>query len=309
MLSDILNQVSNINVLWTGLNAFEKTVIGIISLGVVYYFLRHFVIHRLEKITDRTANDLDDRLVDFVKQFLWVVTLLWGLVWVLKTNGISVSPILAGAGIFGVAVGFAAKETIADILSGIFLIIDRPLRIGDRITIDRIGKHWGSWGDVIDIGLRRTVIRNTDGVTVNYPNSVLSSGIIKNFSISSDPVRARVRFQVDYSASPDQVRELVFAAVSQVDGILHERTTVVIRSMWDDELGHQLSGVLYEVRYFLEDVKKRTAIRSMVLEKIIISFCEHDMPMASQPMTIHRAERAANSPHISTPDLKQVVNK
>jgi len=97
----------------------------------------------------------------------------------LKINGIAVSPILAGAGIFGVAVGFAAKETIADILAGIFLIIDRPIRIGDRVTIDKIGKHWGGWGDIIDIGLRRTIIRNTDGVVVNYPNSLLSSGIIK----------------------------------------------------------------------------------------------------------------------------------
>ena len=208
------------------------------------------------------------------------------MVWVLRINDIAISPILAGAGIFGVAVGFAAKETIADILSGIFLIVDRPIRIGDRVTIDRIGKHWGGWGDIVDIGLRRTVIRNTDGVIVNYPNSLLSSGIIKNFSIDTKPVRARIRFQVDYTASPNAVRECVFSAIANVEGIIPETTSVVIRSMWDDDMGHQLSGVLYEARYHLEDVTKRTVIRSQVLEKIIQSFQEENIPMASHPISV-----------------------
>jgi len=287
MFAEIINPITTqLDQFWLGLHQAEKSVVAIIFMVLSYYFLRYFVIRRIEKFTAKTQNDLDDRLIHFIKQFLWLAMVLGALVWVLKINGIAVSPILAGAGIFGVAVGFAAKETIADILSGIFLIVDRPIRIGDRVTIDRIGKHWGAWGDVVDIGLRRTVIKNTDGVMVNYPNSLLSAGIIKNFSINHDPVRARVRFQVDYTADPDQVRELVFNAIASVEGILHEKTTVVIRSMWDDDLGHQLSGVLYEARYLLEDVKQRTTIRSNVLQKIISAFNEHKVPLASQPVTL-----------------------
>ena len=272
--------------LWLSLGNIEKSIIAIICGIAVFYFLRFVVIRQFEQLSAKTENDLDDRLVHFIRQFLWVGIFIGTLVWVLKINGIAVSPVLAGAGIFGVAVGFAAKETIADILSGIFLIIDRPIRIGDRVTIDKIGKHWGGWGDIVDIGLRRTVIRNTDGVIVNYPNSLLSSGIIKNFSINATPIRARIRFQVDYSAKPEEVRECVFAAINSVEGIIQEHTTIVIRSMWDDDLGHQLSGVLYEARYILEDVTKRTTIRSMVLENIISRFQEKQIPMASQPVSI-----------------------
>ena len=291
MLSEFLNPLTaRFQQIWSGLHNLEQSIAAIILMAFVYYFVRYFVIRRIERLTAKTENDLDDRLIHFIKQFLWLAMLLGALVLVLKINGIAVSPILAGAGIFGVAVGFAAKETIADILSGIFLIVDRPIRIGDRVTIDRIGKHWGSWGDVVDIGLRRTAVRNTDGVIVNYPNSMLSSGIIKNFSINTAPVRARIRFQVDYSANPDKVRELVLAAIKQVDGILEEKTTIVIRSMWDDDQGHQLSGVLYEARYLLKDVTQRTTIRSAVLEKIIKAFNQHNIPMAAQPVTmINRA--------------------
>jgi len=291
MLSEFLNPLTaRFQQIWSGLHNLEQSIAAIILMAFAYYFVRYFVIRRIERLTAKTENDLDDRLIHFIKQFLWLAMLLGALVLVLKINGIAVSPILAGAGIFGVAVGFAAKETIADILSGIFLIVDRPIRIGDRVTIDRIGKHWGSWGDVVDIGLRRTAVRNTDGVIVNYPNSMLSSGIIKNFSINTAPVRARIRFQVDYSANPDKVRELVLAAIKQVDGILEEKTTIVIRSMWDDDQGHQLSGVLYEARYLLKDVTQRTTIRSAVLEKIIKAFNQHNIPMAAQPVTmINRA--------------------
>jgi len=287
MLSEFINPLTDaLNKQWLAMHPLEKTVIAFMSTIAVYYFLRYFVIRRIERVTQHTDNDIDDRLIHFIKQFIWVGMFVGGLVWILKINGIAVSPILAGAGIFGVAVGFAAKETIADILAGIFLIIDRPIRIGDRVTIDKIGKHWGGWGDIIDIGLRRTIIRNTDGVVVNYPNSLLSSGIIKNFSINPTPVRARVRFQVDYSASPEKVREIAFGAIKKVDGILHENTSVVIRSMWDDAQGHQLSGVLYEARYLLEDVKTRTVVRSYVLEHIIEDFQENNIPMASQPVTL-----------------------
>lgn len=282
---NFLSQLTKpLQTLWLNLGNLEKSAI-IVILGIcVFYFFRYFIIRRIEKLTAKTDNDLDDRLIHFIKQFLWVGTFIGTMIWVLRINGIAISPILAGAGIFGVAVGFAAKETIADILSGIFLIIDRPIRIGDRVTIDKIGKHWGGWGDIVDIGLRRTVIRNTDGVIVNYPNSLLSSGIIKNFSIDAKPVRARIRFQVDYSANPDTVRECVLSATSLVTGIVPETTSVVIRSMWDDDMGHQLSGVLYEARYNLEDVTKRTVIRSEVLENIIHNFQKQNIPMSSQPI-------------------------
>ncbi len=272
--------------LWTSASNLEKSAIAIVITILCFYFFRYVLIRRLDRLADKTENDLDDRLIHFVKQFFWLAALIGGLIWILKINGIAVSPILAGAGIFGVALGFAAKETIADILSGIFLIIDRPIRIGDRVVIDKIGRHWGGWGDVIDIGLRRTTIRNTDGVIVNYPNSLLSSNIIKNFSFDPQPVRVRIRFQVDYSADPNQVKSAVFAAIDRVEGVIKDTSSIVIRSMWDDDQGHQLSGVLYEARYQLEDVTKRTVIRSQVLENIIVDFQQQKIPMASQPVSI-----------------------
>ncbi len=269
---------------WDALPVIARAICAVLITIVLFYIARFVIIGRLEKLVSKTDNDIDDRLVHFFKQFLWLAAIFLGLIWVLKVCGIKVGPVLAGAGIFGIAIGLAAKETLADIIAGIFLIADRPIKIGDRIIIDKIGKHWGGWGDVVDIGLRRTTIRNTDGVIVNYPNSTLANSTIKNFSMDPKPVRARIRFQVDYSADPDLVKRITVEAVEKVDGVIDGTTTVVIRSLWDDDQGHMLSGVLYEARYRLEDVKTRTVLRSKVLANLIKVLKENDIKMAAVPM-------------------------
>lgn len=269
---------------WQTMPTLVQSALAIIFTIIAFYLIRFVVLRRLGRLAAKTDNDFDDRVIHFLKQFLWLAAIFIGLVWVLSINGIAIGPVLAGAGIFGIAIGLAAKETLSDILAGIFLIADRPIKIGDRIIIDKIGKHWGGWGDVVDIGLRRTTIRNTDGVIVNYPNSVLGSSTIKNFSMDPKPVRARIRFQTDYTSDPDRVMSVTIKAIERIEGIIDGTTTVVIRSLWDDDQGHLLSGVLYEARYRLEDVKKRTVLRSEVLKSLIAEFNKNDISMAAFPV-------------------------
>ena len=270
--------------LWNEGSILTQSINAVVICIISFYILRFVVIKRLEILAQKTDNDFDDRLIHFLRQFLWLAVMFGGLIWILKINGIEIGPVLAGAGIFGIAIGLAAKETLADILSGIFLITDRPIRMGDRIIIDKIGKHWGGWGDVVDIGLRRTKIRNTDGVVVNYPNAVLAGSTIKNFSMDPQPVRVRVRFQLDYTADPKQVKELTINTINTIDGVIKDTVTVVIRSLWDDNQGHLLSGVLYEARYKLDDVKARTTVRSNVLEALISEFQANNIQMSAMPI-------------------------
>lgn len=265
---------------WQSLSTLNQSVLAVICSLAVYWFVRLVVLTRLEKTAAATSNDLDDRMVQFIKHFLWIIALVSTTGFVLHINSIEISPLLAGAGIFGVSVGFAAKETIADILSGVFLIADRPIRVGDRVKIEHIGRHWGSWGDVEDIGLRRTRIRNTDGISVNYPNSLLAHSVITNFSDRDDPVRVRIRLQVDYSADLELSKKLIVEAIEQCGAIIPGSAQVVVRSLWDDRGGHQLAGVLLEGRYRIDDVRNRTAIRSMVLSQVLKILQVNNIPLA-----------------------------
>ena len=272
--------MDTVAVWWASLGSPLQSVAVAVAALAAYTVFRLVVIGRMERLAASTSNDIDDRLIHFAKQFLWIIVLFSVIALVLKMNGVEISPLLAGAGIIGVSLGFAAKETIADILSGVFLIADRPVRVGDRVKIENIGRHWGAWGDVVDIGLRRTRIRNTDGVTINYPNALLANSVITNFSFEPPPIRVRIRFQVDYGADIALIKRVVPQAVESYRQVVPDSAQVVIRSLWDDNQGHLLSGVLVEVRYRIQEVRNRTVIRSEVLERILAALQENGVPLA-----------------------------
>jgi small-conductance mechanosensitive channel len=275
--------------LWGNLDGLGQSISVVVLTLLGYWLIRYIILRRFETLATKTSNDLDDRLVHFLKQFLWVIALFLMVALVLKINNIAISPLLAGAGIFGVALGFAAKETIADILSGIFLIADRPVRVGDRVKIDSIGHHWGGWGDIVDIGIRRTQVRNTDGVIVNYPNSLFSNSVIRNFSFEDSAVRVRLRFQVPYDADIDLIRQITLEVVASFSEIVPDTAQLVTRSLWDDARGHSLTGILLEVRYRIPDVRQRTTIRSIVLEKLLKALREQNISLAMQQIQyIHK---------------------
>ncbi len=271
--------------IWDQLNNIYKSISILIIAVAGYSLCRSLIIKKLQSLAASTANDLDDRLVYFVKQFLGVFAFFCIATILLKINGIKISPLLAGAGIVGVSLGFAAKETIADILAGIFLIADQPIRIGDRIKIEKIGSHWGGWGDVVDIGLRRTRIKNTDGVYINYPNALLANSVITNFSYQKSPVRVRIRFQVDYDADLNQTKKITTDAVASCHGVLPDTAQTIIRSL-DDSQGNMLTGILVETRYRIKDVRKRTIIRSEVLQKVLEKLRTHNIPVATPKMRL-----------------------
>lgn len=272
---------------WNNIDVFYRSGAIVVAGFFVHLLIKLFILRGLEKVAAATSNDLDDRLVYFIKKFYFIVLAFVIFILLLNNHGVEITPFLASAGIVGIAIGLAAKETLENILSGVFLIADRPIRVGDRIKIERPGKHWGGWGDVVEIGLRRTQIKNTDGVIVDYPNSILANSIITNFSYLDAPVRVRIRFQVDYDADIDQVFQITKDAINATPGVIPDTADTVIRGLWSDDGGHQLAGVLVEGRYTIPDVRTRTRIRSTVLRNLVARMRQNNIPFATQHLNIN----------------------
>lgn len=266
---------------WTDIGAWGQTGVVVAGGFIGGWIFKAVVLRPLDRFAAETENDVDDRLVHFVKRFWALVVFFFIVVGVLNVWEVDISPLLAGAGIAGIALGLAAKETLMDVFAGVFLIVDRPLRIDDRVKIERIGRDWGSWGDVVDIGLRRTRVRNTDGVIIDYPNAFLASSVITNFTQDDEPVRVRARFAVDYDTDLERARSLALESATTESGVLSDTAEVVTRELWDTGRGHQTAGVLMELRYRIQDVRERTRIRSRVLEGILRRFRESGIEMAA----------------------------
>jgi small-conductance mechanosensitive channel len=112
---------------------------------------------------------------------------------------------LASAGIAGIAIGFAAKDTLSNLFSGVFIIADAPYKVGDYIELDKGGR-----GKVVNIGLRSTRILTRDDIEVTIPNSIIGNSTIINQSGGPhEKMRIRLKVGVAYGSDVDKVKRIL----------------------------------------------------------------------------------------------------
>ena len=144
---------------------------------------------------------------------------------------------LASAGIAGIAIGFAARDTLANLFAGAFIFADAPYRVGDFVNLDS-----GERGEVTEIGLRSTRLQTRDDVEITIPNSVIASAKIINESGGTHPrYRLRIKVGVAYGSDLDEVREtLVEVAREHPLVSKYPEPRVRFRSFGDSSLDHEL---------------------------------------------------------------------
>ncbi|NNK57061.1 MAG: mechanosensitive ion channel family protein [Desulfofustis sp.] len=112
---------------------------------------------------------------------------------------------LASAGIAGIAIGFAAKDSLSNLFSGVFIIADAPYKVGDYIELDKGGR-----GKVLNIGLRSTRILTRDDIEVTIPNSIIGNSTIINQSGGPhEKMRIRLKIGVAYGSDVDKVKRIL----------------------------------------------------------------------------------------------------
>ncbi|MEZ4519488.1 MAG: mechanosensitive ion channel family protein [Chloroflexota bacterium] len=160
----------------------------------------------------------------------------------LRHFGINVSALMAAVGIGGLALSLAARDTIADAIAGVIILFDRPFRVGDRIEIQNLG----TWGDVVEIGLRTTRIRTRDNRMVIVPNSAINSGQIVNYTYPDPRYRIQTQVSVAYGSNIEHVRQVITDAVRHVEGVLPDKSVDVLY----DEMGD--FAMIFIVRWWIK---------------------------------------------------------
>ncbi len=160
----------------------------------------------LDTLRDQSQFSLvEPRTVPLFDLSIKLTTILVGSYVLLLIWGVNPVGWLASAGIIGIAIGFAAKDTLANLFSGFFIVADAPYKIGDYITLDT-----GERGKVSTIGLRSTRLLTRDDVEITIPNGVIANAKIVNES--GGPylkIRTRISVGVAYGSDVDQVCELL----------------------------------------------------------------------------------------------------
>ena len=240
-------------------------VIGIPLIKIAKRYLR--------RLFDKTQ--FDEGLENFMFRIAGVA--MWAIIILTAASelGINVTGIVAALGIFGLAVAFAAQDTMENVIAGIFIIIDRPFREGERILLPKkLGGIYSSWGDVVEIGLRTTHVRSTDGVLLTIPNKLLTKDAVANFSHSELRVRVRLGLTATWS-NVTKAEEIVKDIANNHPEIIDKPKPpgVVLRDFGEQE-------VIMEIRYYVDNARKMRSSKSSFVTEILRRFEEEKVTLA-----------------------------
>jgi len=153
-----------------------------------------------------SGEKIDSDMFLLFKNVIRVLLFGAALFWLLAIWKVDLTPLFASAGIAGIAVALAAKDTLANFFGGISIFMDKTYKVGDYIIIES-----GERGEVVEIGIRSTRMKTRDDIMITIPNSILANSKIINESAPVPRFRIRVPVGVAYGTNLDKVEEVLLA--------------------------------------------------------------------------------------------------
>ncbi|HEY93548.1 MAG TPA: mechanosensitive ion channel family protein [Dehalococcoidia bacterium] len=207
-------------------------IIGIILWYLIRRLIPPLVNRTVEKAKGESKKGLEKRtntLVGVLIGISRVIIVIVVLLMILTEVGVPIGPMLAGFGIAGVAVGFGAQYLVRDLIAGIFILWENQYRIGD------VAKVTDVIGTVEDVTLRKTVLRDVDGIVHHVPNGEIrvASNYTRHFSRVNLDISVSYDTDLDYAMEViDRIGEEIFA-----DGKWHDRLITPPKSIRVNKLG------------------------------------------------------------------------
>ncbi|NLH22634.1 MAG: mechanosensitive ion channel family protein [Methanothrix sp.] len=191
-------------ILTTGISILIILIATIIIARMADRLLKKHIPHifeasKMDKEFDQTSHALTRRLIVAA---IYIIGILMIVLQIPALNRVAVA-MLAGAGVAGIAIGFAAQDSLSNIISGILLAVFKPIRIGDYVDFK------GEYGHIEDLTLRHTIICTWDLRRIIVPNSQISGDYIVNWSIGSPEAIWPVDFGIAYTSDIDKARNII----------------------------------------------------------------------------------------------------
>jgi len=230
-MSNIFNEIKDfLNIQIVTLGGNNLTLWTIIYFLFFTFFLIYFT-KKLKnwivyKLLEKSTIDLGVRLA--VGTIIRYLILVLGFIIVLQTAGIDLSTLSILAGALGVGIGFGLQNITNNFVSGIVILFERPIKVGDRIEVGEIT------GDVVKISMRATTILTNDNISVIVPNSQFISSTIINWSHNDRKVRFNIPIGVSYSSDPEQVKALLLKVAEEETTVLKNPIPDVIFAEFAD---------------------------------------------------------------------------
>lgn len=212
----------------------------------------------LERINAKIKVDrgLSEALVAILRYSLIFI----GLIVIVQSAGIDLSALTIIAGAAGLAVGLGLQSIINNLVSGLAILFERPIKVGDRIDVG------GTAGDVAHLSLRATTIITNDDIAIIVPNSDFMTSKVVNYTYTGKKCRFRFPVRVSYKSDPQLVKRLLMEAADEHPGVLKKpEPEVRFDEFAESSINFSLS--VWTVDHVVEPEKLRSDLNFAITEK------------------------------------------
>lgn len=233
---------------------------------------KHFGFRYIKKIVRNLDEDTEAILRSTVAYGIW----LTAIVIVLNIMGIKIESLITSLGLMSVAIGFAAQATISNFISGLMIMFDRSVRIGDVIEVN------GNIGTIHSIGILSTRLKTFDNLLIRVPNRELLDSDVKNYTFF-DIRRFEILVGVSYSTDLQKAREVILKALSEIEDILDDPAPLV----WVTEFAD--SSINLSVKAWCSR-EKLFDVRDIAAQRIKEALDEAGIEIPFPQVVVHMAE-------------------
>ena len=226
-----------------------------------------------QAILQRT--ELDETAQSFIQTVVRYVLLTIGLVTALAQLGVDTASLLTSLGVVGLTVGFAARDTLSNIISGLFIFWDRPFIISDLVEID------GKYGRVQDITMRSTRVVTADGRMLAIPNSQIVNTVVASYT-NFPHLRLEIPFTIGVGEDIGRARAIGLRLLEGDDRYLPEPAPKVVVTALNDY------NVAMELRVWLKDERDHIEARLELRERLFEALRDDGVEMPFETFSVVR---------------------
>jgi small-conductance mechanosensitive channel len=201
----LANAINSIDLAAIFLNIIIIILIALLARAAVRIVDR-MLLSYIPKVASKVQVKMDETMQLMIRRLvsaaIYVIALMLIIFQIPQLRSLATA-MLAGASVAGLAIGYAAKDSLSNFTSGIFIAVFQPFRVGDSVDFR------GEYGQVEDLTLRHTVIRTSDNKRIIVPNSIMSIEPIINWSIKEPQITWLVDFDLEKASDIDKAREII----------------------------------------------------------------------------------------------------
>ncbi|MBU2493083.1 MAG: mechanosensitive ion channel [Bacteroidetes bacterium] len=198
----------------------------LLLLIMLFYITKKLNKIIIYKLLAKSKIDLGVRIA--VGTIFRYAILTFGFIIIIQTVGINLNSLTVLLGALGVGIGFGLQNITNNFVSGVIILFERPIKVGDRIEVGNIN------GDVTNISMRATTVLTNDNISIIVPNSEFISSTVINWSHTDKTVRFSFPVGVSYKEDPENIKNILFTIASENTDVLSEPEPKVLFDEYGD---------------------------------------------------------------------------